>query len=669
MPDPGLASPTYQVDFDPLGKRVEVAPNTTLLEAAQLAGLALSSACGGMGNCGQCRLVILAGDVSPPTADEKYILTEPELQRGQRLACNTRIHGNLKIHVPKSSLITTQRLQLEANLGELTLDPLIHAYDLEVPPPTLHDPRSDLERLAAALPPIPNQTIGSASRGIGSSIAPRSTLHAPSALPPIPNQAIGSASRGIGAEPAVVRQITSTARACHWNLTVFLRDLALLPVGAEIVGVVSSGLSPVGLAVDLGTTKIAASLVDLTNGNELAVAGALNPQIGYGEDVISRLTHAWRNPDGGHTLAAMVRETLDDLLGELTEQADVNRSQVADVCIVGNTAMTHLLIELPVRQLATSPYVAATNTAINIKARDLGLTTAPGAYVHVLPGIGGFVGADHVAMILASHLDQTEQVALGIDIGTNTEIALARPDRGFLTSVSCASGPAFEGAHISDGMRAAAGAIEAVELTATGLNLKTVDNAPAIGLCGSGIIDSVAELRRWQMINEQGRLDRHHQRVREGGHGAEFLLVPATQSGNQHDVVITQDDINEIQLAKGAIRAGLEVLLDATATAPEEVKDVVIAGAFGSFLKIQSALDIGLLPHLPNAHYRQVGNAALVGAKWALISNQARERARQIVAQTNYLELTTYPKFNRRFALGMLFPKDHELSVVQRSDG
>jgi uncharacterized 2Fe-2S/4Fe-4S cluster protein (DUF4445 family) len=631
MPDPGPASPTYQVDFDPFGKRVEVAPNTTLLEAAQQAGLALSSACGGMGNCGQCRLVILAGNVSPPTADEKYILTEPELQRGQRLACNTRIYGDLKVHVPKSSLITTQRLQLEANLGELTLDPLIHAYDLEVPPPTLHDPRSDLERLAALIPPVPNQTIG-------------------------------SASRGIGAEPAVVRQITSTARACDWNLTVFLRD-------AEIVGVVSSGLSPVGLAVDLGTTKIAASLVDLTNGNELAVAGALNPQIGYGEDVISRLTHAWRNPDGGHTLAAMVRETLDDLLGELTEQADVNRSQVADVCIVGNTAMTHLLIELPVRQLATSPYVAATNTAINIKARDLGLTTAPGAYVHVLPGIGGFVGADHVAMILASHLDQTEQVALGIDIGTNTEIALARPDRGFLTSVSCASGPAFEGAHISDGMRAAAGAIEAVELTATGLNLKTVDNAPAIGLCGSGIIDSVAELRRWQMINEQGRLDRHHQRVREGGHGAEFLLVPATQSGNQHDVVITQDDINEIQLAKGAIRAGLEVLLDATATAPEEVKDVVIAGAFGSFLKIQSALDIGLLPHLPNAHYRQVGNAALVGAKWALLSNQARERARQIVAQTNYLELTTYPKFNRRFALGMLFPKDHELSVVQRSDG
>jgi uncharacterized 2Fe-2S/4Fe-4S cluster protein (DUF4445 family) len=615
MPGSIPASPTYQVDFEPVGKRVEVAPNTTLLEAAQQAGLALASACGGTGNCGQCRLVILAGSVSPPTVDEGYILTELELRGGQRLACNTHIHGNVKVHVPKSSLITTQRLQLEGEPGELTLDPLIHAHDLEVPPPTLHDLRSDLERLAAAIPPIPNQTIG--------------------------------------AEPAVVCQITSTARTCNWRLTAFLRD-------AEVVGVVPSGLPSVGMAVDLGTTKIAASLVDLTNGNELALTGALNPQIGYGEDVISRLTHVWRSPEGDHTLAALVRETLDNLLGELTEQAGVSRNQVADVCIVGNTAMIHLLIELPVHQLAVSPYVAATNAAIDMKARDLGLTTAPGAYVHVLPCIGGFVGADHVAMILASHLDQTDHIALGIDIGTNTEISLARPDNGFLTSVSCASGPAFEGAHISDGMRAAAGAIEAVELTATGLNLKTVDNAPAIGLCGSGIVDSVAELRRWDLINERGRFDRDHRRVREGRHGAEFLLVPAAQSGSQRDVVITQQDINEIQLAKGAIRAGLEVLLDATNTAPEEVKEVVIAGAFGSFLKVRSALDMGLLPYLPNARYRQVGNAALVGARWALLSRQARIRAQEIASQTSYLELTTYPKFKRHFALGMLFPSIDE---------
>jgi uncharacterized 2Fe-2S/4Fe-4S cluster protein (DUF4445 family) len=347
---------------------------------------------------------------------------------------------------------------------------------------------------------------------------------------------------------------------------------------------------------------------------------------------------------------------LDDLLGQLTSQAGVNRAQVADVCLVGNTAMTHLLVELPVHQLAVSPYVAATNAAIDMKARDLGLTTAPGAFAHVLPGIGGFVGADHVAMILASRLDQTGHTTLGLDIGTNTEIVLARPGRQFLTSASCASGPAFEGAHISDGMRAASGAIEAVSLTGAGLTLKTVDNAPAVGLCGSGIIDAVAELRRWNLINERGRFDRQNERVRQGRHGPEFLLAPGSQSGSGRDVVITQNDINEIQLAKGAIRAGLEVLLDATGAAPEEVQEVIIAGAFGSFLKVQSALQVGLLPHLPNARYRQIGNAALAGARWALLSRQVRERAQQIASQTNYLELTTYPKFNRRFALGMLFP-------------
>jgi uncharacterized 2Fe-2S/4Fe-4S cluster protein (DUF4445 family) len=451
------------------------------------------------------------------------------------------------------------------------------------------------------------------------------------------------------AEPAVVRQLTALARQENWRLTACLRH-------SELVGVAPGNAAPLGMAVDLGTTKVAASLVDLTTGAELAVTGALNPQIGYGEDVISRLTYARRRPDGARTLAQKIQETLDELLGQLTAQAGVSRAQVADVCIVGNTAMTHLLLELPVQQLAVAPYVAASNAAVDVKARDLGLAAASGAYVHILPGIGGFVGADHVAMILAGGLDRPNGVALGIDIGTNTEIVLVKPGEAVLTSASCASGPAFEGAHISDGMRAASGAIEAVSLTATGLNLKTVADVPAVGLCGSGIIDTVAELRRWHLLNERGRFDRDHHRVRQGRHGSEFVLVSAAQSGSGREVVITQNDINEIQLAKGAIRAGLEVLMEATNTPPDAVAEVIIAGAFGSFIKVQSALDMGLLPRLPNARYRQVGNAAIVGARGALLSRQIRAHARHIAGQTRYLELTTWPKFNRRFALGMLFP-------------
>jgi uncharacterized 2Fe-2S/4Fe-4S cluster protein (DUF4445 family) len=413
---PTISSPrTYEVDFEPIGKRVEVVPNTSLLEAAQQAGLELSSACGGVGNCGQCRVTILTGQISPPTLDEEYILTEVEINSGERLACSTQVHSHLKVHIPKSSLITGQRLQLSGQADELTLDPLIQAHQVEVPPPSLHDPRSDLERLVAALAGLQSQ----------------------------PN---------LVAEPAVIRQLTPLARQHHWRLTVYLR-------GAEIVGMAPPAATPLGLAVDLGTTKIAASLVDLTSGAELTVAGALNPQIGFGEDVISRLTYARRIPEGARTLALKVREVLEELLGQLTAQAGVDRAQVAEACIVGNTAMTHLLLELPVQQLAAAPYVAAANAAMDVKARELGLTTAPGAYVHILPCIGGFVGADHVAMILASRLDQAKHTTLGIDIGTNTEIVLAKPGQPFLTSASCASGPAFEGAHISDGMRAASGAI------------------------------------------------------------------------------------------------------------------------------------------------------------------------------------------------------------------
>ena len=603
---------TFEVDFEPIGKRVEVAPNTNLLEAAQEAGINLSSSCGGIGNCGQCQIMVIEGDVSPPTDDEEYILTDLELRGGQRLACCAQIYSNVKVNVPKSSLITTQRLQIEGDSGDLTLDPMIRTYDINLTAPTLHDLRSDLERVIDALAP-----------------------HQPD----------------IVAEPAVMRQLSALIRQHNWQLAAFLRD-------AEIVGLAPTGAHPVGMAVDLGTTKIATYLIDLTTGEELAVNGDLNPQIGYGEDVISRLTFAHRNKNGGQTLAGLVRQRLDELLDELVQQAGITRAQVADICIVGNTAMTHLLLELPVRQLTVAPYVAATNAAVDVKARELGFTIAPGAYVHVLPCIGGFVGADHVAMILASNLDQPEQVALGIDIGTNSEIVLAKPGRQFLASASCASGPAFEGAHISDGMRAAAGAIEAVKLTDTSLQLKTVEDVPAVGLCGSGIVDALAELRRWGLINHRGRFDKQNARVREGRHGLEFLLSPASQSGSGRDVVISQHDVNEIQLAKGAIEAGLEALLKATDTPPEAVTQVIIAGAFGSFLNVKSAIDIGLFPPLPNAHYKQVGNAAGVGAKWALLSRAARTRARQIAANTEYIELTTFPKFNRLFALGMLFPKE-----------
>jgi len=260
-------------------------------------------------------------------------------------------------------------------------------------------------------------------------------------------------------------------------------------------------------------------------------------------------------------------------------------------------------------------------------------------------------------MILASELDGSEKISLGVDIGTNTEIVLRKPGEKFLASASCASGPAFEGAHINEGMRAASGAIEKVKIKPDSLILDTIDDEAPVGLCGSGIIDAVAELYRSGLINDRGRFQQQLARVREGEKGGEFLLVSEEESGTHREIIIDQNDINEIQLAKGAIHAGIKMLLEVTKTAPDDVQEVIIAGAFGSFLNIENAKAIGLFPTLPNAVYKQVGNAAVIGAKWMLISRIARQRAHEIYENTRYTELSVHPRFSREFALGMLFPQ------------
>ena len=609
-----IPSTTFEIDFEPIGKRVDVAADANLLDAARQAGIGLASVCGGEGTCGRCRVTIMSGEVSGPVDADRRYLSQLEISSGQRLACRCHIHSAVKVHVPKASLVTDQRLQVNGVARQMQIEAAVHAYEIEVPAPTLYDLRSDLDRIIDALETMQGQ-------------------------------------RKWWAEPAVVRTLSTLARRTNWHLTVYAR-------GNELVGFEAAGRKPIGFAADLGTTKVAGYLVDLETGEELASAGVMNPQIGYGEDVISRMVHATRNDDGSSELARVIREAFNTMLGALAEESGVARDQIVEACIVGNTAMTHLLLDLPVYQLSVSPFVAATSTALDVKARDLQIEMAVGAYVHVLPCIGGFVGADHVAMILGSDLDRKPYVAVGVDIGTNTEIALLKPGEKTLTSASCASGPAFEGAHIRDGMRASTGAIEAVHITNEGVQIKTIGDAPPVGVCGSGIVDAIAEMYRSGVINNRGRINREASGVRQNGQGWEFVLASAEISGTGRDIVITQSDVNEIQLAKGAIASGLETLIVATNTAPEEIEEVIVAGAFGSYLDLENALAIGLLPRLPKAIYVQVGNAAGVGAKMALLSLKERQRAQQIMKRTGYIELTTQAGFNSRFARSMMFPKN-----------
>lgn len=603
----------YRVDIEPIGRRVEVAGGTTLLAAVHAAGVELASVCGGHGQCGRCRVTVVGGAAGAPTEADLRHLSETELAGGQRLACRTSVTGDVRVHVPRASLVTHQRLQVGGLARQVVVDPVVHAWDVEVPAPSLADHRGDLDRVAASL------------RAAGG---------------PAP----------LSADLAVVRQLVPLTRRTGWRLVLYVRD-------HELVGVAAPGRRAAGLAVDLGTTKIAGYLVDLETGEELAAAGVPNPQIAHGEDVIARLAHAAREPGGSARLAGAVRAAIDDLAGSLAARVGLARDQIAEAAVVGNTAMHHLLLALPTRQLSVSPFVPAVAQPLDIRAGDLDLDLAPGAHVQLLPCVSGFVGADHVAMVLATELDRAEEVTVGLDVGTNTEIAVSGPGLP-LTSASCASGPAFEGAHIHDGMRAAAGAVERVRLTPDGADVRTVDGVAPVGICGSGIVDVVAELRRTGLVNERGRLCRDAPAVRVGRDGPEFVLVPAAASGTGADIVVTQRDVEEIQLAKGAIQAGVRVLLEATGTAPDAVRDVVVAGAFGTYLNLDSALAIGLLPRFAGARYRQVGNAAGVGAKAALLSVAERDRALRVAQEVRYVELTTFPGFQRRFARAMGFPHD-----------
>jgi uncharacterized 2Fe-2S/4Fe-4S cluster protein (DUF4445 family) len=302
-----------------------------------------------------------------------------------------------------------------------------------------------------------------------------------------------------------------------------------------------------------------------------------------------------------------------------------------------------------------APYVPALADSYDLKARDLGLRLAPGANVHLLPNIAGFVGADHVAMILATGMHEAREITLGLDIGTNTEISLAVG--GQLLSCSCASGPAFEGAHIRDGMRAAPGAIEWARLVDGRFEYQTIDDAPPVGICGSGVLDGVAALRQAGVLRANGamRLE-DHPRVRRTDSGSEFLLVPAGERGAPRDLVITRKDVNEIQLAKAAIRAGVEVLLEEAGLKAEQVERVVVAGAFGTYLDVGSALAVGMFPPLPRERFFQVGNAAGMGAKMALVSRRCRGVAEEIARCVEYIELTTHPQFVQAYMAALVLP-------------
>ena len=593
----------YIVYFEPVGLKGECRANQSLLDCAHRLGMGIASLCGGQGTCHSCKIQLLSGTVSAPTGNEREVFSSEELKDGWRLACQTYPASDCKLNVPSESMTTTQRTQVEGLEITVAPEPPVQAYHLKLAGPSLSNPQADAEHLLQEL----NH---------------QHHLHC--------NRV----------DIDVMRLLSPQLRSWKWQCQTSVRDNEVIALGPW-------PSRQLGLAVDLGTTKIASYLIDLSDGRTLAAKGDMNPQIRYGEDIISRINSAIKSPKKGVQLQQITVEALNQLVADLCADIHANTEEIVEAVVVGNTAMHHLFLGLPVRQLALSPFVPAVTSALDIKARDLGLHIAAGAYVHLLPNIAGFVGADHVAMLLATDAWQAEGITVALDIGTNTEVSLIAG--GKITTVSCASGPAFEGYHIKHGMRAASGAIERVQLADDNIQYQTVDKAPPVGICGSGILDAIAQLYLAGVINEGGRMLQSHPRVRNGQKQREFVLIGDEERSGQPAIVITQQDVRELQLAKSAIRTGIQVLLDTGGYSEDEISQVTIAGAFGTYIDVSSAITIGMLPAIPLNRFQQVGNAAGMGAKMALISLSKRAEGDAVASRVRYVEMANAPDFTQIF--------------------
>ena len=612
-----MESQKVKVLFEPSGRGVFVLPGTILLEAAARAGFIIQTPCGGSGRCGKCAVRVTAGDC-PPCDEERSALTPAQIEDGCRLACQCHVAADLTIEIPQTSLFQTGQRILAADTGEeVAVQPRIRKRVVRLDPPTRDDAVSDTERLKRAL---------------------------------------GDVTPDI----SVLRALPAALRRATFEVTVTSIDDRVIDVSAGDAG---DGYH--GIAFDIGTTTLVGTLIDLSTGVDLAVASTINPQTSFGDDVVSRIRKCRDEEDGLAQLHDAVIEAVAALVEEVLGKANVDRRSVCEVVFAGNTTMQQILCGISPAALGEMPFVPAFREPLWLRPTDLGLNINPAGDVHVFPQIGGFVGGDTVAGIVATRLDRQSEPSLLVDVGTNGEIVLAHD--GKLVATSVAAGPAFEGARITNGMRATSGAIEKVVLDGD-VRLNVIGNAKPSGLCGTGLIDVTAELLHIGILDPTGRLlgpdelpadvpDAIRARVVPNGDHHDFLLVDQAATGTGEPLYLYQKDIRELQLANGAIRAGISILLGMEGIDAGQLGSVLLAGAFGNFIRRRNARRIGMLPQIPSERIRFVGNAASFGAKRVLLSVEEKEYASRVMRETRHVDLSMDPGFQAEFGMAMLFPE------------
>jgi uncharacterized 2Fe-2S/4Fe-4S cluster protein (DUF4445 family) len=627
------------VTFYPDNKKAEVPKGTDILEAALAAGVYINSSCGGEGVCGRCKVIVKKGRV---TSEPTGRISEEERKKGYLLACRTIIHSDVEIEVPpESRLDKEQILTEEAKVSRLAglftkaeelqkgveveerkifaHSPLATKLFLKLPPPTLKDNISDLERLYREI---------------------RRSREMPIIQTGLAN----------------VKKMGRLFRESNWQVTVTLgkrngtTEVVLIEPGD------TSGKN-YGIAIDIGTTTVAARLVDLNTHKTLGTKATHNPQASYGEDVISRMIYAGK--EGGlEKLHHVVIDIMNDLISSLVSEHKISLSEVTGVTCAGNMTMNHLLLRVDPTHIRREPYVPTANFMPVIRAAEVGVKINPRGLLACLPGVSSYVGGDITAGVLASGIDEKDELSMLIDIGTNGEIVLGNKD--WLVSCSSSAGPAFEGSGVCSGVRAREGAIQKVEIDAHyQVNYSTIGGAKPIGICGSGYIDCLAELFKSGLIDRSGKFvtEVSTPRLRKNREGdLEFVFAWAKESSIERDVLITQADVTNLIHSKGAIYTAAGVLAGKMNLSLEKVKKIYIGGGFGNYLNIEKSIWIGLLPDLPRERFQFIGNSSLTGAKFALLSYEAMRKAWEIARRMTYIELSVEPQFMEQYVASLFLP-------------
>lgn len=608
---------TQEIVFQPMGRRtgLQDQEGRSLLDMARAAGVGIEATCGGKGVCGKCK-VRLEGQAPPATEQENKLLGEAASQ-GWRLACQCAVDHGALVWVPEESRPHKQVILTTGHRLELEMEPTVRSYDLEVPEPSLENPRSDARRVIDAVPPE----------------EPR------------------DAEGGMGLPLSVIKGLPSALRQQSGRISAAVRDFHNLIDLAP-----GHGAACLGLAVDVGTTTMVAYLLDLATGKVLALAAEMNPQVQFGDDVISRISHCSSSPSALEELSGLVCGAVDQLAARACQEAGVKPDRIMECVMVGNTAMHHIFLGLDPAGLAAAPYAPVLDRAWEAPAWRLGLHLAPEAMLHWLPVKAGFVGADAVAVALAVEADRLEETTLILDLGTNGEMILAA--QGRLHSCSTAAGPAFEGGHIKWGMRGAPGAVDRVSIEPGSLNpeLRVIGDLPPAGICGSGLVSLTAGLLAVGAISPEGSFaeDLASPRLRPGGQGFEYVLAHAQETAMGQDLVFTAKDVSELQLAKAALQAGAMLMMRQAGI--ERLERVILAGAFGNYLDPAEACALGMFPGIEAGQVEGVGNAAGAGALMALANRRHRLKAQELAADMRYLELSGHPEFEDCYVDCLAFP-------------